>query len=209
MSISNRGRLITFEGIDGCGKSTQVYLLRDKLISNNIPVECVREPGGTEASEAIRKLLLHREDLRLSARTEALLMCAARAQLTHTRILPRLKTGTWIIADRYSDSTLAYQGAGRQLDLEWLNKLNQFATESTEPDITFFVDIDPREGRRRMGARPDKIEAEGIEFQQRVREQYLVLAERFPRRFITVDGADTIENIHKEIMSILKQRSFL
>ncbi|NOZ74820.1 MAG: dTMP kinase [FCB group bacterium] len=209
MSISKSGKLITFEGIDGCGKSTQVELLRDKLLSHQLSVECVREPGGTKASEAIRKLLLHRRDLQLSARTEALLMCAARAQLTHTKILPWLKAGTWVISDRYSDSTLAYQGAGRGLDMDWLITLNQFATQSTEPDVTFFVDIDPIEGHRRLKTRPDKIEAEGIDFQKRVRQQYLELAVRFPGRFITLDGADTIENIHQNILTELTRRSFI
>ncbi len=210
MSISKRGTFITFEGIDGCGKSTQVQLLREKLESNHISVECVREPGGTDTSEAIRNILLHRQDLKLTERTEALLMCAARAQLTRQKILPWLEAGTWVISDRYSDSTLAYQGAGRGLDLDWLIQLNQFATYETEPDVTFFVDIDPLEGQqRRGGATPDKIEAEGIEFQKRVRERYHHLATRFHHRFVTLDGSESIERIHQNIMNELTQRSLL
>ncbi len=209
MSISKRGKFITFEGIDGCGKSTQVDLLREKLESDNLSVECVREPGGTEASEAIRNILLHRKDLKLEDRTEALLMCSARAQLTRTKILPWLEQGTWVISDRYSDSTLAYQGAGRGLDLEWLIKLNQFATYNLQPDVTFIVDVEPLEGQRRRGHAPDKIEAEGLEFQGRVREMYQQLMVRFPERMVLLDGSTAIDQIHTHILQELKQRSIL
>ena len=139
MSISIKPRFITFEGIDGCGKSTQVELLNDYLLNNNIQSTIVREPGGTSISEKVRDILLSNINTSMSSRTEALLMTASRAQLTKEIIIPQLKSNSWIISDRYSDSTLAYQGGGRHMDINWLKTLNLFATFKTIPDLTFFL----------------------------------------------------------------------
>ncbi len=150
MSNFKNGKFITFEGIDGCGKSTQVKMLVEKLEQLGMDVNTVREPGGTRISESIREILLYRDTHELGERTEALLMTASRAQLTAEVILPSLKKGTWVIADRYADSTIAYQGGGRDVEIKWLEKLNQFATFDITPDLTIFIDIIPEEGVRRQ-----------------------------------------------------------
>ena len=144
MSTSKRGTFISFEGIDGCGKSTQVKILMDRLQEEGNECILVREPGGTEISELIRDILLSNKNLDLSSRTEALLMTASRAQLTKQKIIPALSSGKCVIADRFSDSTLAYQGGGRGLDIKWLIELNRFATNNLNPDVTFLLDLHPK-----------------------------------------------------------------
>ena len=206
MSDLNKGKFITFEGIDGCGKSTQVKMLVEKLEKLKMDVITIREPGGTRISESIRDILLYRDTHELSERTEALLMTASRAQLTKEIILPALKKGTWVIADRYADSTLAYQGGGRQIDIDKLEKLNQFATYDTIPDLTFFIDILPDEGVKRQKTKLDRIEQAGVDFQSGVRDVYLKLAEKYSDRIIIIDGQEDINTIHKYIWKEFKKR---
>ncbi len=207
MSISTKTRFITFEGIDGCGKSTQAKLLLEKLNSKGCKTILVREPGGTRISEAVREILLIKGMDELQNRTEALLMTASRAQLTDEVIVPNLEKGHWVIADRYTDSTLAYQGGGRKLDVEWLIKLNTFATGELIPDMTVIVDIVPEEGqRRRESLNPDRIEKAGEDFQQNVRKMYQEIAKRFPDRIFIVDGHETIENIQNKIWQEIIRR---
>ena len=141
MSISKPSLFISFEGIDGCGKSTQVKMLVEKFERKKINYLLVREPGSTSISEKIRKILLDKELGEMNSRTEALLMMASRAQLTKEIIIPKLKSGFVIIADRYIDSTIAYQGAGRGLSIDLLDKINNFATYELKPDITFLIDL--------------------------------------------------------------------
>ncbi len=203
---TSKGIFITFEGIDGCGKSTQVKMLVEALNKHQRKTILVREPGGTNISEEIRDILLHRHLADICDRTEALLMTGSRAQLTYEVILPNLNQGKNVIADRYYDSTLAYQGGGRELDLDWLIKLNQFATYGLEPNVTFFVDVLPEEAIRRKSQEPDRIERAGIELQMRVRNIYLDLANRFQERFVVLDGHESIENIHGDILSELRRR---
>jgi len=203
---TSKGIFITFEGIDGCGKSTQVKMLVEALNKHQRKTILVREPGGTTISEEIRDILLHRHLADICDRTEALLMTGSRAQLTYEVILPNLNQGKNVIADRYYDSTLAYQGGGRELDLDWLIKLNQFATYDLEPNVTFFVDVLPEEAIRRKSQEPDRIERAGIELQMRVRNIYLDLANRFQERFVVLDGHESIENIHGDILSELRRR---
>lgn len=203
---TSKGTFITFEGIDGCGKSTQVKMLVETLNKDQRKTILVREPGGTTISEEIRDILLHRHLADICDRTEALLMTGSRAQLTYEVILPNLNQGKNVIADRYYDSTLAYQGGGRELDLGWLIKLNQFATYNLEPNVTFFVDVLPEEAARRKSQEQDRIERAGIELQMRVRNAYLDLANRFQERFVVVDGHESIENIHGAILSELRRR---
>jgi len=203
---TSKGIFITFEGIDGCGKSTQVKMLVKALNKHQRKTILVREPGGTTISEEIRDILLHRHLADICDRTEALLMTGSRAQLTYEVILPNLNQGKNVIADRYYDSTLAYQGGGRELDLDWLIKLNQFATYDLEPNVTFFVDVLPEEAIRRKSKEPDRIERAGIELQMRVRNIYLDLANRFQDRFVVLDGHESIENIHGHILSELRRR---
>ncbi len=206
MSVFKNNKFITFEGIDGCGKSTQVKMLVEKLEQLNLDVITIREPGGTRISESIRDILLYRDTHELGERTESLLMTASRAQLTKEVILPALSKGIWVIADRYADSTSAYQGGGRKVDIDFLEKLNQFATYDTVPDLTFFIDILPDEGVRRQKTKQDRIEQAGIDFQRRTREQYLKLAEKYSNRIIIINGQENINIIHKNIWKEFKQR---
>ena len=200
MFTSKKGIFVSFEGIDGCGKSTQVKILMDRFIEEGSECVLVREPGGTKISEDIRDILLSNRNLDLTSRTEALLMTASRAQLTNQKILPALNAGKCVIADRFSDSTLAYQGGGRGLELDYLISLNDFATSGATPDITFNLDINPDSAfNRPNSAEPDRIENAGIEFQKKVREQYKIIAKRFPDRIFTIDGSNTISSIHSTI----------
>ena len=166
----------------------------------------VREPGGTDISEQIRKILLHSHDQEISDRTEALLMTGSRAQLIDEKILPFLNQGKIVIADRFLDSTLAYQGGGRELDLNWLIDLNNFATNNTFPDITFFIDIEPEIGAMRSGSCKDRIERAGLEFQSRVRQSYIKLSTLFNDRYLTLDGNQEKKIIHKKIVSHLLEK---
>ena len=208
--ILNKNYFITFEGIDGSGKSTQAKLLVDKLSALNIENFFLREPGGTTISEEIRTVLLNNRKDEMSSRTEALLMCASRAQLTKDVIIPEMEDGKWIIADRFADSTLAYQGGGRGIDLDWLIRLNEFATYGIEPDLTFYIDIDPEVGfKRREDLASDRIENAGLEFQRDIRKKYLEIVHNFSNRIIKVDGNLTIEDISKFIWKIIKDRTLV
>ena len=204
MFTSKIGIFISFEGIDGCGKSTQVKLLINKLEDNDISPILIREPGGTLISEEIRDTLLKTQNCLMSSRTEALLMTASRAQLTKEVIIPELSNNSCIIADRFKDSTLAYQSGGRGLNLEFLIKLNNFATEDVNPDLTFFIDIDPVDADKRINKKSlDRIESSGIKFQTKVRKSYLKIANLFPDRIHIINGSDTIQIIHESIWDIL------
>jgi len=202
-SISS-GKFITVEGIDGCGKTTQAEFIVDGLVDAGLSAKLVREPGGDPISESIRKLLLHAEES-MSDRAEALLMIASRAQLTDKVILPQIINGSWVVADRYADSTLAYQGGGRGLSVQSLDSINQFGTYTLKPDLTFFLDISIDVANSRMRVERDRIEKEGNEFQQRVREQYLKLHESDPNRFILINGEQSVDNVRKEIWTHIKE----
>ena len=164
----------------------------------------MREPGGDPISESIRKLLLHAEES-MSDRAEDLLMIASREQLTDKVILPQIINGSWVVADRYADSTLAYQGGGRGLSVQSLDSINQFGTYTLKPDLTFFIDISIDVANSRMRVERDRIEKEGNEFQQRVREQYLKLHESDPNRFILINGEQSVDNVRKEIWTHIKE----
>ena len=209
MSSSNNAKFITFEGIDGCGKSTQAKLLLEYMNKSGVETILVREPGGTNISESIREILLHSSSGQMGDRTESLLMTASRAQLTQEVIIPNMDQGKFVIADRYSDSTLAYQGGGRNLDIEWLIELNNYATFTLLPDITFFVDIRSEEALRRLDSNKDRIEGEGIEFQNRVRKTYHELAERFNDRYVILDGYSEIGDIHQNVLNEMIRRKFI
>jgi len=209
MSSSNNAKFITFEGIDGCGKSTQAKLLLEYMNKSGVETILVREPGSTNISESIREILLHSSSGQMGDRTESLLMTASRAQLTQEVIIPNMDQGKFVIADRYSDSTLAYQGGGRNLDIEWLIELNNYATFTLLPDITFFVDIRSEEALRRLDSNKDRIEGEGIEFQARVRKTYHELAERFNDRYVILDGYGEIDDIHQKVLNEMIRRKFI
>lgn len=208
MSIS-KGKFISFEGIDACGKSTQVKMLLNHMnVSLNNAI-LVREPGGSIISEQIRDILLNKNLNEMSDRTEALLMTGSRAQLTYEKISTNLNDGKNVIADRYSDSTLAYQGGGRGLDLEWLIELNRFATYDLSPDVTFLIDLHPEEAIKRKNNENDRIEKAGMDLQVRVRNSYLEIAKRFHERIVILDGHDEINNIHQQILEELSRRKII
>ena len=199
------GILISFEGSEGCGKSTQADKLVEKLFETEISALTVREPGGDPISESIRKLLLHAEES-MSDRAEALLMIASRAQLTDKVILPHIINGKWVVADRYADSTLAYQGGGRGLSVNALEAINNFGTYTLKPDITFFIDIPVEKANERMSVSRDRIEREGANFQQRVRDQYLAMNTKEPERVILINGEQSIDKVFEDVWSAMKEK---
>lgn len=202
MSTSNKKIFISFEGIDGCGKSTQVDLLLKKINSLKIPSLLVREPGGSKIAEDIRSILLDNENRLMSNETEALLMTASRAQLTREVIIPKLNEGFVVVADRFQDSTIAYQGGGRGLDISFLKMLNLFATNHLIPSMTFYIDISAKEALKRTISNDfDRIENAGESFQVKVRDEYLKLTKEEPKRVFFVDGTKKITEIHEEIWS--------
>ena len=203
-SISS-GKFITVEGIDGCGKTTQAEFIIDGLVEAGLSAKLVREPGGDPISESIRKLLLHAEES-MSDRAEALLMIASRAQLTDKVILPQIIDGKWVVADRYADSTLAYQGGGRGLSVNSLDMINEFGTYTLKPDLTFFIDISVDIANSRMRVERDRIEKEGNDFQQRVRDQYLKLSENDSGRIIVINGDKSIDEIKADIWTHMKEK---
>jgi dTMP kinase len=206
MSTSTKNIFISFEGIDGCGKSTQVDLLIKKLNSLKIRSLLVREPGGSKIAENIRSILLDNANRLMSNETEALLMTASRAQLTREVIIPKLKEGFVVVADRFQDSTIAYQGGGRGLDISFLEMLNLFATNHLIPNMTFYIDISAKEGlKRTISNEFDRIENAGEAFQVRVRNEYLNLIKKEPQRVFLVDGAKTVTEIHEEIWSKIEK----
>ena len=207
-SIS-KGKFISFEGIDACGKSTQVKLLLKEMNTSSNKTILVREPGGSTISEEIRDILLNSKLNEMSDRTEALLMTGSRAQLTYEKIMSNLDEGKNVIADRYSDSTLAYQGGGRGLYIEWLIKLNQFATYNLSPDVTFLIDLHPEEAIKRKDIENDRIEKAGIDLQINVRNTYLEIAKRFDDRIVVLDGHNQVNIIHQKIVKELSRRKII
>jgi dTMP kinase len=206
MSTSTKNIFISFEGIDGCGKSTQVDLLIKKLNNLKIRSLLVREPGGSKIAENIRSILLDNANRLMSNETEALLMTASRAQLTREVIIPKLNEGFVVVADRFQDSTIAYQGGGRGLDISFLEMLNLFATNHIIPNMTFYIDISAKEGlKRTISNEFDRIENAGEAFQVRVRNEYLKLTKKEPQRVFLVDGTKTVTEIHEEIWSKIEK----
>ncbi len=201
-----RGRFITFEGIDGSGKSTQVELLSRRLEVLSIDHLIVREPGGTDVGEKIREILLSK-GVKMTARTEFLLYSASRANLTEKIIIPALREGKIVISDRYFDSSTAYQGFGRGIEMEYVDVINRFATFGLMPDITFIIDVRIETSIERKNLR-DRIESEGLEFLERVKKAYLEMAKK-SERFVLIDGERDPNLIHDEIVNILKSKGML
>ncbi len=201
-----QGTLITFEGIDFSGKSVQANLLLGALKDRKLPVLFLREPGGTEISEKIRTVLLDNTNHKMSAITEVLLYSAARAQMVRENIIPNLEKSSIVICDRYFDSTTAYQGFGRKIDLDFIKKLNSFATEELVPGLTFLIDLDPEIALQRTKTDLDRLEKEDSGFHRRVRNGYLEIARSNPDRFVIVDGTQSIEAIQDEIFMEVKSK---
>ena len=185
----------------------QRNLLLGALKDRKLPVLFLREPGGTEISEKIRTVLLDNTNHKMSAITEVLLYSAARAQMVRENIIPNLeKKSSIVICDRYFDSTTAYQGFGRKIDLDFIKKLNSFATEELVPDLTFLIDLDPEIALQRTKTDLDRLEKEDSGFHRRVRNGYLEIARSNPDRFVIVDGTQSIEAIQDEIFMEVKSK---
>lgn len=197
---------ISFEGIDGCGKTTQIQSLTAYLQDRGFEVLSLREPGGTDLGESIRDLLLTQTNAEMSARAELLLFMASRAELCEKLIRPALAQGKVVICDRYIDSSVAYQGIGRGLGQDVVQVLNRFATESLAPDLTFLLDLPLAEAERRRQQRPtgqDRMEIAGDVFLDRVRQAFLTLAEAEPRRIRVLNGCLTLEELQAQIRNII------
>lgn len=199
---------ITFEGIDFSGKSTQIQLLKEHLTAKGRDVLVIREPGGGEIEEKIRTILLDKKNLEMTSETEILLFSASRAQLVRKTILPSLERGTIVISDRFHDSTTAYQGYGRQIPLEMVKKISEFAIQEAVPDITFFIDIPVAEARKRKLAHGqeslDRIENMNDDFYSRVRNGYLEIA-KSESRFRVVNGCEKKDEVHAMIVNELQK----
>ena len=203
--MAARGMFITFEGGDGSGKSTQIQSVRDWFENRGREVIVTREPGGTELGTEIRRLVQNGpEDV--DARTEALLYAADRAYHVATVIAPALERGAVVLGDRYIDSSLAYQGAARSLGVDEIASLSAWATRGLYPSLTFLLDLPPEVGARRRTDAPDRMERESMDFHERVRHEYLRLADAEPERIVVIDAVGTVDEVFSEIRGVLVER---
>jgi dTMP kinase len=201
---------ITFEGIDLCGKTTQAKLLYEYFKRNKKKVIIVREPGGTDISEKIRKILLDKENYDMRYLTEFLLFSASRHQLTEQVIIPNLKKKCIVICDRYYDSSTTYQGYGGKIDLRMVDKINKFVTDNLVPDVSFLVNINYKESLNRKYKTKkvqDRIEQKKVSYYNKVVNGYLEIASKNRKRFKVLDGVKSIEELHREILSHLNLNS--
>ena len=201
------GKLITFEGIDGSGKSTQIKLLSEKLNKNNIDNIIIREPGGTFVSEKIRNILLDEKN-QINKYTETLLFLSSRSQLVHEVIIPSLKKGIFVLCDRYIDSTVAYQGYARGINISKINALNDLAINSIYPDLTFILDVDVRVSlKRRASMLKDRMEQVDNLFIEKVRNGYLEIAKENNSRYFVINcNNKDIESINLKLEKIINER---
>ena len=196
------GLFITLEGGDGSGKTTQIELLKTWCDTTGRPVVVTREPGGTDLGVELRTIILHSTGF-ISPRAEALLYAADRAHHIHTVVAPALKAGAMVVQDRYLDSSVAYQGAGRVLDPTEIRDLSLWATEGLLPDVTFLLDVPAALAKERQGQSErsfDRLEAEALDFHERVRASYLAIAQEFPERVVVLDGTQSVDTIHQQIV---------
>lgn len=205
-------KFITFDGIEGCGKTTQLRLAGEWLRRQGVPVLATAEPGGTPLGMKIRELLLNRRSWNIGAEAELLLFAAARAQHVTETIMPALSDGKWVLCDRYTDATVAYQGFGRGLNAELIRVINGFSSRGLEPELTLLFDLPVETGLRRARKRAadsapesaeDRFEQEEVNFHHRVRDGYLQLAKEAPKRFRIVDASGSPEEIECEVRRLL------
>ena len=213
---SKKGIFITFEGIDGSGKTTQIRMLEDFLVSLGFKTLVTREPGGTKIGDMIRDILLNPKNKINCARTETLLFQASRAELVSEVIIPGLKSVKIVICDRFFDSTIAYQGFARGLGAEEIHKMSMWATSGLEPDLTFLLSLDVARGEMRIDAQEkkrDRIEFERKEFKEKIQQGYLEIAKTYPSRFVVINAtmpAQSIFRIVKEnVMKILLRKGWI
>ena len=198
-----RGKFLTLEGVDGAGKSTHLDWIAGRLAAAGKKVVVTREPGGTPLGEELRKLLLAQS---MHLETEALLMFAARREHLDKLILPALAAGNWVLSDRFTDATFAYQGGGRGLNLDRIETLENWVQQGLQPDLTLVFDLSVEEARRRRSAAtalPDRFEREDQDFFARVRAVYLARAQRYPERIRLIDASQTVENIRKSLEQVI------
>ena len=200
-----RGLFITLEGGEGAGKSTQLAYVRSRIEAAGIPLQMTREPGGTPLAEQIRELLLDHRQTAMASDTELLLMFAARAQHLAERIKPALASGEWVLCDRFTDATYAYQGGGRGIDTARIAVLEDWVQEGLRPDLTLLLDLPVEVGMARAGQRGelDRFEREQQDFFQRVRSAYLARAEREPERFRIIDASQDIAGVQAQLDAVL------
>jgi len=210
------GKFITFEGIEGCGKSTQVKKIRDAFALREIPYIATEEPGGSGIGKKIRSMLLNKAPAEIAPEAELLLFMADRAQHVREVILPALNRNQIVVCDRFADATIAYQGFGRGLDTAMIEAMNRFACGGLKPDLTFLLDISVEAGLRRANERnagkeasqrEDRFESEALDFHDRVREGYLYLAGREPLRFRIINASKSIDAIQAEIWAEIEKIS--
>lgn len=208
--MSKKGLFITFEGGEGCGKTSLIKILKTRLEEKNISIHVTREPGGSVIAEQIRNIILDKSNTAMDSKTEALLYAASRRQHLAEIVLPLLENGTIVISDRYLDSSLAYQGYARGLGIDEVYTINKFAIDQTMPDITFFLDLKPEEGLKRIAEhRSDEVnrlDLEKLSFHQKVYEGYKLLAEKYPKRIITIDASQTLDAEADEVEKIILDR---
>ena len=197
-----KGLFITFEGADGCGKTTQLNLLKDYLTAKGYAVILTREPGGKGLGEKIREILLN-YDGKVADRCESFLFLADRAQNIETIVKPAIESGKIVLCDRHTDSSVAYQGYGRGLDIDQIKMLNNLATGGKQPDLTLVFDVDIETSMQRVGNEKDRMESSGKEFFNRVRNGYLEMAKQEPERLKIVDSTKSIDEVHKRVIEII------
>jgi len=202
-----RGKFITFEGIDGCGKSTQLASVAKILDEKGVPVVVSREPGGTLISEKIREILLSPSNSEMVNECEILLYCAARAQHIREKILPAINDGKIVLCDRFQEATFAYQGYGRNIPLDVLTSINAYATGGLNPDLTFIFDLSVETSIQRMAKinkAKDRLEQNGVEFFQRIRNGFQELSQRAPDRIRVIDAEQTIDHVSDQVIKIIQ-----
>ena len=202
--MRDKGLFITFEGADGCGKTTQINLLKDYLEKEGYEVILTREPGAKGLGEKVREILLNYDGV-VSDRCESFLFLADRAQNIDIIVTPAVAEGKIVLCDRHIDSTVAYQGYGRGLDIDRIKMLNSLATNFKKPDLTIVFDIDVETSMQRVGKDKDRMESAGVDFHNRVREGYLKIAKEEPERIKVINSVQPIENVFEELLEIVKK----
>jgi dTMP kinase len=204
--VTMRSRFITLEGIEGAGKSTQLEVVRACLEGQGVSVMTSREPGGAAIAERIRSVLLDPKSRGMTADTELLLMFAARAEHLAQSILPALRQGTWVVCDRFTDATYAYQGGGRGIDIDRIALLEDYVQGSLRPDLTILLDLDVSAGLGRAGKRsaPDRFESETIRFFEAVRQAYLERAARYPERIRVIDARASVSAVGEQVRATVE-----
>lgn len=210
MDKEKKGLFVSFEGIDGCGKSSIMARVNEILLERGHDVACVREPGGVPISESIRAIIMDNKNTDMDDRCEALLFAAARAQLVHSKLEPLLSDSRIVLSDRYVDSSLVYQGYARKLGFEGVKSINDFAMGGLWPDITFLIDISVEDAQKRIHSdskhEENRLDVQKKNFYEMVANAYKEISNRFPERFVTIDGYQAFEDEARQIAGLIEDR---